>query len=569
MDAMCDPLVDEVVIMSSAQIGKTQMINNVIGYHIDVDPCPILSVQPTEEFAKNWSKERLAPMLRDTPCLQGKVRDSRTRDSDNTVLKKGFPGGFLAVVGANSPVGLSGRPARIVLADEIDRFPASAGAEGDPLNLAFKRATTFWNRKRVVVSTPTVKGFSRIEREYEKSDQRQYFVPCPHCGEMQTLKFPQVKWDKTEDGTHLPETARYECEFCQNIMTDKDKPRLLQWGKWIPGKESKGIAGFHINELYSPWVPLAQTVNDFLLARNDPQTLKTWVNTALGETWEEKSEKVDGDSLMNRREGYTETPQEAGCLTCAVDVQKDRLELEVVAWGKGKETWGVEYKILPGDPLRPEVWAELDEYLKTPHLHTSGISLPILVTCIDTGYLLDQVATFVRGKEHRHIVAVKGQQRVGYNRIISERPSKRTHKKRKYTLYNVGTFAAKEAIYDRLRLEMQGPGYMHFPLSYPKGYFDQLTAEKQVTTYERGFPKKVWVKKLGVRNEALDIRVYNLAAYAYLEQFTAFSIDKRVDELKAQAEARKAEQPTPVEEPKPAARPFVQRRKNWVTGWKR
>jgi len=267
MDALGDPTVEAVVIMSSAQIGKTEIINNVVGYHIHLDPAPILLLQPTLEMAEAWSKDRFAPMLRDTRALHGLVRDPRSRDSGNTLLHKRFPAGHITMAGANSPASLASRPIRLVLCDEVDRYPVSAGAEGDPVSLARKRSTTFWNRKLLLTSTPTIKGASRIESAFEQSDQRRYHVGCPHCGEYQVLKWQQVRWNtdpqKEGDEKHQPATAVYVCETNGCIITDADKPDMLKSGRWIADAPFSGTAGFHINELYSPWVTFAQMVTEF------------------------------------------------------------------------------------------------------------------------------------------------------------------------------------------------------------------------------------------------------------------------------------------------------------------
>jgi len=341
MDAWNDPGVHTVVFMKSAQVGATEVLGNILGYIIDQDPGPALVLQPTLEMGEAWSKDRLAPMLRDCPSLTNKVGSPRSKDSDNTLRHKAFPGGHLTVVGANSPAGLASRPIRYVLADEVDRYPVSAGTEGDPLSLAVKRTTTFHNRKVMIASTPTIRGMSRVEAEFEKSDQQYLHLPCPHCGAMQRLVWAQVKWPKD-----TPEEAHYECEHCHGRIDDKHKPAMLALGEWTPESEFSGIRGFHINELYSPWVRFADIATAFLRAKRAPETLRTWVNTALGETWEEAGEELDPDGLFNRQEGFETPPDPVLVLTAGVDVQDDRLEGEVKAWGNGRESWGVEYFIL-------------------------------------------------------------------------------------------------------------------------------------------------------------------------------------------------------------------------------
>lgn len=267
MDAIADPAVREVIVQKSAQVGWTEILLNVIGYHVHQDPSPILMVQPTLEMAEAFSKDRLAPMVRDTPALRGLIADPRSRDSGNTLLHKTFPGGHITMAGANSPAGLASRPIRLALFDEVDRFPVSAGAEGDPVSLGRKRTTTFWNRKTLMGSTPTVKGESRIEAAFEGGDQRYYYVPCPHCDEFQRLVWAQVKWDEGQ-----PDTARYVCQHCGTMLTDADKPQMLRAGEWRASRPSQGIASFHISELYSPWVTWPEMARSFLEAKRLPET---------------------------------------------------------------------------------------------------------------------------------------------------------------------------------------------------------------------------------------------------------------------------------------------------------
>lgn len=509
---MCDPAVEAVVVMSSAQIGKTEIINNVIGYYIHLDPSPILLLQPTLEMAEAWSKDRFAPMLRDTKVLQGLVKDPRSRDSGNTLLHKRFTGGHITMAGANSPASLASRPIRLVLCDEVDRYPASAGTEGDPVSLAKKRTTTFWNRKLLLTSTPTIKGASRIESAFEQSDQRRFYVPCPHCGESQTLKWLQVKWESGEDG-HKPETACYICEHNGCIITDGDKQKMLKHGKWVAEAAFTGIAGFHINELYSPWVSFAQMVTEFLRAKKLPETLKTWVNTSLGETWEEAGEVIEADFLLKRKESWgTEAPEPVLLVTAGVDVQGDRLEIEVKGWGIGEESWSLDYRIFYGDPAQAMVWQELDRFLLKPIKSQLGIMLSIACTCIDSGgHHTQAVYQFCAGREVRGVFAIKGINQTA--KPLVGRPSK--NNRYKMRLYPIGTDTAKEVIFSRLKITELGAGYYHFPLERDKEYFLQLTAEKQITSFNKGVAKREWIK-IRARNEVLDCNVYALAALKLL-----------------------------------------------------
>ncbi|MHB2169949.1 terminase gpA endonuclease subunit [Alsobacter sp. R-9] len=493
-----------VVVMTSSQVGKTEILNNVAGYHVCQDPAPILVLQPTLEMAETWSKDRLAPMVRDTPALTSLIADPRARDSGNTLLHKKFPGGHITVVGANSPSSLASRPIRVVLADEVDRYPASAGTEGDPLSLAIKRTTTFWTRRVVVVSTPTIKGISRVEAEWERSDQRRYHVPCPHCQTYQWLKWGQVRWPEGR-----PEEALYHCEECGAAWTDAERRAAIRWGKWIAGVPDARIVGFHLSELYSPWSSPSDMAVAFLAAKRSAETLKAWVNTSLGETWEDAGEQVDEGSLMSRAEHWGPlAPDRVLVVTCGVDIQEDRIEVERVGWGVGEESWSLEHRIIYGDTASQQPWAELDGYLLTPTKTGDGRSVTVGATAIDSGYRTQAVYEFVKTRTGRRVHAVKGVS--GAGRPVW--PKRATKAKGKVNVFIVGVDAAKDSVYARLRLSEPGAGFCHFPRDRERQWFEQLTAEKVVTRYQKGFPVRVWQKQSTSRNEALDCRVYAYAA---------------------------------------------------------
>lgn len=508
MDAFSDPLIHTVVWMSSAQVGKTECLNNIVGYFIDQDPSPILLLQPTLEMGQSWSKDRLAPMLRDSPALKNKVEDSKSRDSGNTILHKSFSGGHITISGANSPASLASRPIRVLLMDEVDRYNASAGAEGDPVNLASKRTTTFWNKKRMLTSTPTIKGVSRIERAYEESDMRRYFVPCHSCGHEQHLIFGNVKWEKDN-----PSTALYYCEKCGQGWNDLQRWNSIKKGHWVAEREVKGIAGFHLNEIYSPWVSLSDMVSNFLEAKKSKETLKTFVNTSLGETWEEEGIQLDDNELLARREEYDKVPSDVLVLVASVDVQDDRLEIEVKGFGVGEESWGIDYKIIYGDPSKSIVWKDLDDALLQTYENEDGYTMRIACTCIDSGgHFTNEVYKFTKNKEARRVYAVKGSSASGAPLVNRGTRSNKSNVK----LFAVGTDTAKELIFARLKIEDFGAGYMHFSKKlHDEEYFKQLTAEKITTKFIRGFPSRVWTKTRA-RNEALDLNVYALAALAIL-----------------------------------------------------
>jgi phage terminase large subunit GpA-like protein len=539
MDAISDPAIHTVVIMSSAQVGKSEIWLNAVGYYIDQDPSPILVVLPTLEMAEAFSKDRVAPMLRDTPALQGKVNDPKTRDSGNTLRHKSFPGGHITLSGANSPASLASRPIRVVVCDEVDRYDDSAGSEGDPVSLAIKRSTNFWNRKLVIVSTPTLKSISRIEKAYAASDQRKCYVPCPHCDEPQVLRWEGVRWDKEvndkgETIEHLPSTAHYVCSGCGALWDDVARWGALRKCSWSASAPFNGVAGFHLSELYSPWRTLAQIVTDFLEKRHDPSQLQTFVNTSLGETWEEKGETVSGHALVERIEAYDDRsiPRQVSILTAGIDIQDDRLEAQVIGWGASEESWVAWYEVIPGDPAQPQVWKDLDALLLSSFEAEDGRRLKIGAACIDTGgHHGAQVLSFCRGRRLRHVYPTKG--------IAGPRPiwdMRGTRTKTNEKLWLVGADTAKDAIYGRLKIGKPGPGFVHFPSveGIDARYFEQLTSERVVTRYREGRPYRVWVLDKGKRNEALDTFVLALAARHSLprriERGLEFSASSGVDD---------------------------------------
>lgn len=504
MDAISDPKVNAIVFMKSAQVGATEILNNTVGYYMHHQPAPMLILQPTIDMGKAWSKDRLAPMLRDTPAISDLVAERRSKDSDNTILHKSFPGGHLTVAGANSAASLASRPIRVLLADEIDRYPASAGSEGDPLSLATKRTTTFWNRKIYECSTPTIKGRSRIEQRFMESDQRYFYVRCPDCGEYQRLVWAQLKWPEGK-----PEDAQYCCEHCGVLIPHTKKREMLDSGEWRPHAESS-VVGFHISELYSPWVKWGEMAEAFLEAKKQPDTLQTFVNTALGETWEEDAERIDPHEIADRAERY-ECPKGVLVITGAVDVQDDRLEVEIKGWGVEFESWTLDHHILYGDPSRTELWDRLDQYLQQSIRREDGLMMKLVTVMIDSGgHHTDMVYRFCKPRYGRRIYAIKGM--AGLRELVS-RPTK--NNRQKCPLFTIGVDRAKDLIFYRLTMNKVGPGYMHFPQSLDQEYFEQLTAEERREKVVQG-RKVSYYKQTRARNEALDLNVYNLAAVELL-----------------------------------------------------
>lgn len=516
MDAIGDAHIRRVVIMCAAQLGKTELLLNILGYFMAYAPAPILVMQPTLDMGQTFSKDRLAPMIRDTPVLRGLV-DVKSRYAGNTILKKNFPGGHITIVGANSATGLASRPIKVLLADEVDRYPGSAGTEGDPLSLAQKRQTTFWDKKTVMVSTPVIKGHSRIETEYNQSTREEWNVPCPECGHYQPFVWANLIFDPDD----LQKEIVYKCERCGCVANEYRWKQQSQQGRFVaenPGAETRG---FHLNTLASTFCGWKEIVQKFIVAKEqldqgNPEGMKVWVNTELGETWEERGEQVEDTELFNRREIYDAVvPEEVLVLTAGVDVQDDRFEVEIVGWGVGKESWGIRYQKIYGDMLKEQVWEDLDAFLQTVWCKKDGTALRIISCCIDSGgHHTDQVYRFTKERYERGVWAIKG--KGGAEVPYIRNPT--TNNRVKTPLFIIGVDVGKALLYQRLRHNTKGPNYCHFPANeeagYDETYFKGLTSEKMVVRFRKGRSVTVWELKDSKykRNEPLDLRNYATAA---------------------------------------------------------
>lgn len=545
MDAITDPRVEQVTVMKSARVGYSKILNHAIAFHIHQDPCPIMLVQPTIEDAQGYSKEEIAPMLRDTPCLKGLVSESKAKDGANTILQKQFPGGTLSMVGANSPRGFRRVSRRVVLFDEVDGYPASAGAEGDQIKLGIRRTEYYWNRTIVAGSTPTVKDFSRVERMFLQTDQRRYFVPCPDCGHMQYLKWPNIRWT---DGD--PSTAGYCCESCGVIIPHSKKRWMVERGEWRATAPGNGKhVGFHIWAAYSysPNATWPNLVEEFLDAKNDAEQLKTFVNTVLGETWEDEyASKVGADSLLERAadETYQQyvPPVEALALTIGCDVQDDRLSLSVWGWGREEEGWLIDRVKIYGSPSRPEVWKQLDEILQKPYVNEAGEEMKVLCCAIDSGgHHTQEVYQYSRERAAMGVIAIKGMSQKGKPPLGKATKVDVDYKgkalKKGAQLFPVGVDTVKSLLFGRLKHNDPGAGYLHFFPTIGADYFEELTAEKQILRFRNGYPERVWVKKSQAPNEALDEMNYAYAALHRLYQ----KMDRRTiwDQLERREEKPK------------------------------
>ncbi len=516
--------VERVVLQKGAQIGGTECGNNWIGYVIHHTPGPMLAVLPTVEMAKRNSKQRVDPLIEESPELRRLVKPARSRDSGNTVLAKEFPGGVLVMTGANSAVGLRSMPVRFLFLDEVDGYPGDVDGEGDPVALAEARTRTFSRRKIFIVSTPTIKGFSRIEREFQASDQRYYMLPCPECSAYQWLKFEQLKWPKGQ-----PEQARYECEHCSRMVEEHHKTWMLENGYWHAHAESdRRTAGFHISSLYSPvgWRSWAEIARAWVDAQGSDAAIKSFKNTELGMTFQESGEAPDWQRLYERRESYRigMVPRGGLFLTAGADVQKDRIEVSVWAWGREKESWLVEHRVLDGDTARPDVWHKLNALLSESWEHEAGFDLPLRRLAIDSGFATQEVYAWARRQSPALVMAIKGIQRgaalVGLPSAV-EVAADGKKLKRGLRVRPVAGGIAKLELFNNLRKtpptkesgEPFPPGYVHLP-QVDEEFLKQFCSEQLVTSRNRrGYPVREW-QKTRERNEALDCYVYARAAAA-------------------------------------------------------
>lgn len=508
-----DSPIQRIVLMFAAQTSKSEVGLNWLGYIMDHSPAPTLVVLPTLEVRKRWVRQRLGPMLTETPVLAEIFDAKRARDASNSEDIKDFPGGMLVIGGANSPASLSSMPIRYVLCDEVDRFPWEAGDEGDPLGLVDERTKTFPRRKVLLVSTPTIKDSSRIEAEYIKSDQRRYYVPCPHCEEFQTLKWTNLRWDKEIS------KAWYVCEHCGAEFDESKKTTMLSRGKWIPEYPGREVRGYAINGIYAPvglgfkWIELAR---QWLSAQGDHTKLKRFVNTTLGEVWEEQSSKLKSHDLLKRLE---DIPQRAIPLSClalsvGVDTQDDWLAVTLLGWGNGK-LWIIEWFTIPGDTTRKEVWDKLEVYLNTPLINSFGVPMKIDAVAIDTrGHRGEQVKVFTSRKSLRvPVFGVQGStssmgKAISTNATFPEKTTKGRVIKTAYALWNVGTEYCKDFIFGSLVSDEQvavDDRVIHFPQGLEEEYFDGLLSEVFDPEANKYVQKKGAKHK---RNEPLDTLVY-------------------------------------------------------------
>lgn len=546
---------ERVIFMKGAQLGGTEAGLNWIAYIIANAPGLALLVMPSLDMVRRNTRTRIDPMIETTPELRQRIAPPRARDSSNTAFAKAFPGGMLVMTGANSAAGLRSTPARYLFLDEVDGYPTDAEGEGDPVDLAVKRTATYRGKRRILmVSTPTLKGASRIEAAFAESDQRRFFLPCPHCEERFALMWEHIRWPQGRRSE-----AYVACPACGAEIVDRDKPRMLAAGEWRATAPGDGrTAGFHLSSLYSPFETWGELAARHGSVRRDPARLKVFVNTVLAETWEDHGgEKLDADGLMGRRESWGELlPDGVAVVTAGVDVQGDRIEAQFVGWGADEEAWVLDYRVIWGDPSGPNVWNDLDALLLRGFRHRRALpDLPVMAACVDTGGRHTAASyDFVRARLARRVWGIKGASRPDW----PPWPRRLTKGKGGAPIAVIGVDALKDKLAARLSVAAPGPGYLHFAAELDAAYFAQLTAEKVVTKYAMGRPKRQWTpREPGARNEALDTLVYASAALAGLA-----TAGYRLDEAAARVVAApdRAEPGANPEQPRP--RPVI--RSRWL-----
>lgn len=589
MLAVTEPGVHILTAMVSTQLLKTSLIENVVGYFAHLDPCPMLLVQPKEDAAEQFSKERITPLIKATPVLRDLIGTSKTRSADETLLFKSFPGGFLALAGAGSPDNLARRPVRVVAYDEVDKYPVTR--EGDPLALGDERTATFVNWLSIRACSPTVEDESRIAASYAESDQRRASVACPHCGHRQFLDFfKHVEWEK-DGGKHLTKTARIYCEACgagwaegerlralQSVRWHQTRPfdccgqrwnplgeyesawrgggtdsvgRVWDWwtgpryavfrgkcqlcGKWAIDNEH---AGFQASKLYSPWPKdkPSDIARKWIDAAGDEEKKQTWWNTQAGLPHRRNAgAALKPEALVSRGEVWpAEVPDGVALVTVGGDMQDDRLEIEVVGWGRNEESWSIHHEVIEGDPETPKLWTDVDAFLQRVWRRADGRGFEVMAACIDSGgHHTQKVYDFAKARLGRRIWAIKGESARGGARSPvwpTKRPSARN--KASFRPVIIGVNAAKDVIRSRLQIDKPGPGYMHYPNDRDLNFFAQLTSERSVLKTSGGQRFRVWELPPGRANEALDMRVYAYAALCGLLHF-GLRLNRRADEIGA------------------------------------
>lgn len=521
-----------VTMVCGAQLGKTEAGLNFIGYVIDHAPAPMMYVNPTLEMLRRGSRTRLQPMIENTPCLSDKVKSKDSKEAGNSVDLKEFRGGLIVLTTAGSASGLRSQPCRYLFLDEMSSYQSDVDEEGDPVQLAKARQNNFGRHKKTFqTSTPTIRGVCRIEQEFAKSDQRYYTVPCPFCGKKFVINWSCIKWDTNADKQLIKDSVHCECPSCKAKIQEHYKTWMMaeeNGASWNPTVKTDGLhKGYHLSSLYSPlgWNSWVEIVERWIEANDQKRkgnytALKTFVNTQLGETWEDPASKIDSTQLWSQRkdwieDGY-EIPNGGMYVTAGCDVQDNRLEVSVYAWGENEECWGIEHKVFFGNPSdrSDQVWKDLDDLrLNKTYKHQTGKMMRVNTMCIDSGYLTDMVYTYVLDNKQTALFATKGQPAENHQIIRRSKNYRHGKNKRAIALFNIGTFQAKYYLSTRVQQTGQNVN-IHYPISddFDTTFFEQLSSERMMTKFVNGFSQRYFMLPSGSRNEALDCWILSLAA---------------------------------------------------------
>ena len=583
MDALTDPKVRHIVMVAASQVGKSEFLNNCIGYIIDEDPGSILFVHPTTIDAQEYSKLRIAPMLRDSPALRQKIAAPKSRDSHNTILQKAYPGGILTMCGSTEAHALASKPIRYVFGDERDRWAMSAGNEGDPWDLAMARQTTFYNAKAVEVSTTTIKNASAIESAYYTGTMERWNSKCPNCGEYHEIRWSDIRFEHEEIIVAHKKTFKvgkvyYVCPGCGCIASEAQMKRAP--AKWIaenPEAYAQGTRSFWLNAFVSQWASWESIVLKYLNAIGSTKKMQVVYNTCFGEPWEDRGDIEDEDSLLARREDYgkddngepVELPQGVLVLTAGVDTQDDRMEYEIVGHGHFGETWGIEKGIVMGRPDDDSTWNKLDEMVFDRVLRfQNGVGLRVSMSFVDEGgHFTQDVRLQCRARIGKKVFCIKGMP--GQDKPYTAPPKKQKIIVRQIAVgtcwqYQIGVDSGKEIIMDNLRVQTPGAKYCHFPKrdDYGSAYFAGLLSETKVYDPNKKQPWS-WKKIPGhERNEPLDCRNYANAAFRALPK----NLDEIDRQLKAAAGQRTPAPPSTGIAP-PKHRPTARSKRKYYDDW--
>lgn len=583
MDAFTDPKVRHIVMVAASQVGKSEFLNNCIGYIIDEDPGSILFIHPTTIDAQEYSKLRIAPMLRDSPALRQKIAAPKSRDSHNTILQKAYPGGILTMCGSTEAHALASKPIRYVFGDERDRWATSAGNEGDPWDLAMARQTTFYNAKAVEVSTTTIKNASAIEAAYYTGTMERWNSKCPHCGEYHEIRWSDIRFEYDEiivshKKTYKVKKVYYTCPGCGCISTEAEMKRAP--AKWIaenPEAYGQGTRSFWLNAFVSQWASWESIVLKYLNALGSTKKMQVVFNTCFGEPWEDRGDIEDEDSLLARREDYgkdkngepVELPPGVLVLTAGVDTQDDRMEYEIVGHGFFGETWGIEKGIVMGRPDDDATWNELDEVVFDRVMRfENGVGLRVSMSFVDEGgHFTQSVRAQCNARISKKVFCIKGMP--GQDKPYISPPKKQKIFVNQIAVgtcwqYQLGVDSGKEIIMDNLRVQTPGQKYCHFPKrdDYGSAYFAGLLSETKVYDPNKKQPWS-WKKIPGhERNEPLDCRNYALAAFKALPK----NLDEIDRQIKAASGVRVPAPPSANITP-PKRRPAQRSRQKYYDDW--